>query len=278
LDIIGTKEKAGYLKEIFSSIDFPKHMRGCTFIPRGMIQMTNVETFRQCINLQNKYLNSIDCVPILGLSAAAARYPIVCQTSKGDIHTTMIGAMELFPGITAVYQTNMTPTNGKWLIVFKKESETQVKKFLDDELQRLFECVPTTVTNRSIGDYEYPRRPGLQRRNGHTLTYAHILQQRIAENPASITTAARPKRAPAAIIYHKLEPSCPPLKKTNIGPPPGRVSTTSTVTTESMQANEIHELIESKINAKLNEVVVQTDQKIQAAVDPLNAKIDRFDL
>jgi hypothetical protein len=277
IDIIGTKEKAAFLKEIFSTIDFPKHLKGCTFIPRGMIQMTNVETFKQCIHLQNHYLNSVDCVPILGLSYESSRQKIVCQTKKGDIHTTLIGALELFPGIEAVYQTNMTPTNGKWLVVYKKEKDAQVKKFLDDELEMLFSCIPESTTNRTIGDYEYPRRPGLQRCNGYTLSYAQILQQRISDNPALGTTVSRPKRAPAAIVYHEADSSVPPLKKTNLGVPSSRSSTTSTVTTESLQTNDIHELIESKINSKINDVIYQTDQKIKAAVDPINMKIDRFD-
>jgi DNA-binding MltR family transcriptional regulator len=37
---------------------------------------------------------------------------------------------------------------------------------------------------------------------------------------------------------------------------------------------EIAELIDTKINTKMNEVIQQTDFKIKAAVDPLNDKID----
>jgi hypothetical protein len=32
IDVIGTREKAAFLKEIFSSIDFAKHLHGCKFI------------------------------------------------------------------------------------------------------------------------------------------------------------------------------------------------------------------------------------------------------
>jgi hypothetical protein len=41
--------------------------------------------------------------------------------------------------------------------------------------------------------------------------------------------------------------------------------------------NEITELIDTKINSKMQEVIHQTDVKIKAAVDPINTKIDRFD-
>jgi hypothetical protein len=277
IDVIGTKEKAAYLKEIFSSIDFAKHLHGCKFIPRGLIQMTSVDTFKQFINMQNSYLNSVDCVPIFGLSMEAARHPMVVETNNGDVNSTIIGALELFPGIDVVYQTNMTSVSGKWLVIFQKAHETQVKKFLDDELYQLFGCLPDGLPNRTIGDYEYPRRPGLQRRNGHTLSYAHMLQQEVAEFTSSVVHS-RPKRAPAAIVYHEAETGFPPLKKTNLGASSqGRASATSTVTTESLQLNEITELIDSKINTKVNEVIYQTDMKIKAAVDPINIKIDRFD-
>jgi hypothetical protein len=278
VDIIGTKETAPFLKEIFCSIDFGKHHKGCMFLPRGMIQMTSVDTFKKYINLQNQYLNSVDCIPILGLSLTAARYPIVVQTENGDIKSTIIGALELFPVIQTVYQTNATPTVGKWLVIHLKSEEAQVKKFLDEDLERLFLCIPDNVPNKSIEDYEYPRRPGLQRRNGHTLTYATLLQQKIEENPPLNGPSFRVKRAPAAIIYHEPETSFPPLKKTNFGfPSNDRNSTMSTVTTESLKMNEITELIDTKINSKMNEVIQQTDVKIKAAVDPLNAKIDKFD-
>jgi hypothetical protein len=72
VDIIGTKETAPFLKEIFSSIDFAKHMKGCMFLPRGLIQMTSVDTFKKYISLQNQYLSSVDCIPILGLSIESA--------------------------------------------------------------------------------------------------------------------------------------------------------------------------------------------------------------
>jgi hypothetical protein len=278
LDIVGTKEKSAYLKEIFSTIDFAKHLKGCVFIPRGLIQMTSVETLKLYITLQNNYLNSVDCAPIMGLSMETANHPIVCQTQQGDVTTTLIGAIEMFPGVEAVYQTNMTRTNGKWLVVFRKDNETQVKKFLDDELQRLFDCVPETCPNRTIGEYEYPRRPGLLRKNGHTLSYAQILQQRVLDNPLSSSYQSRPKRAPAAIVYHAPDVVSPQLKKTNLGVPvSGRTSTTSTVTTESLQMNEISELIDSKITARVNDVIHQTAIKIKAAVYPLVSKIDRFD-
>jgi hypothetical protein len=253
VDIIGTKENAAYLKEIFSTIDFAKHLKGCIFLPRGLIQMTSVDTFKKYINLQNAYLSSVDCVPIFGLSIEAAKYPITVQTEQGDITSTIIGALELFPGIQSVYQTNTTTTNGKWLIVYLKTEETRVKKFVDDELEGLFQCVPDGVPNRVIGDYEFPKRPGLQRRNGHTISYANMLQQNIENYPSTGGSQFRTKRAPAAIIYHEPDSSFPPLKQAKIGPGSARASTTSTVTTESLQMAEITELIDNKINTKMND-------------------------
>jgi hypothetical protein len=177
VNIFGTKETAPFLKEIFSSIDYAKHMKGCMFLPRGLIQMTSVDTFQKYISLQNQYLSSVDCIPILGIFIESARYPIVVQTEGGDITSTIIGALEMFPGIQSVYQTNATPTIGKWLVTHLKSEEVQVKKFLDEVLERLFICIPEGSINRCIGEYGYPRRPGLQRRNGHTLSYATLLQK-----------------------------------------------------------------------------------------------------
>jgi hypothetical protein len=105
-----------------------------------------------------------------------------------------------------------------------------------------------------------------------------MLQQQIESYPTTGGTQYRTKRALVAIVYHEPESSFPPLKKSNFGYPTGRLSATSTVTTESLKMNEITELIDTKINSKMNEVIQQTDVKIKAAVEPLNVKIDRFDL
>jgi hypothetical protein len=278
LDVIGTKKNAAFLKEIFSSIDFAKHLKGCFFVPRGMIQMTSAETLKQCINTQNAYFNSVECMPIFGLSLEAAhcKIQIKIDHNGNTITSTTLATLEMATGILAVYPTNATETKGKWLIVYKKENVAQVKTFIDDELPLLFSVIPDDCLNRTIDGHEFPRRPGLQRRNGHTLTYAHILQQRIGITPA--TGPPRNKRAPAAIVYHEMEHLPPPKKHNpgimNVRPP----SANSTVTTESLKMNEISELIDNRINTKMAEVVRQTDVKIKAAVDPINNKMDRMEV
>jgi hypothetical protein len=71
-------------------------------------------------------------------------------------------------GVEAVYQTNLTDTTGKWLVVYKHENEAQVKKFIDDEFPRLYGCIPDECPNKIIPGFECPRREGFQRHNGHT--------------------------------------------------------------------------------------------------------------
>jgi hypothetical protein len=80
----------------------------------------------------------------------------------------------------------------------------------------------------------------------------------------------RGKRAPATIVHQDIDL---PHKRMTLQGSYSR-SNDSSVTTESLQMNEISEMIDCRINTKMAEVIRETDVKIKAAVDPLSTKID----
>jgi hypothetical protein len=215
---------------------------------------------------------------IVGLSQKAAKHPIILDDGN-DTPTTVMQVLKMGTGIKSIYMTNSTDTTGKWLVIYDKKLIIQVQKFIDDEIPLLFSCIPETILpSLLIAGYPYPRRPGLQRRNGNTISYAQVLQNQLSEEPSSVVTPPGPprsKRAPAMIVYQDIGELGPRQKKSNTGIRSG--SSNSTVTTESLQHNEISEMIESRLNSKFTEAMKQTDQKIKAAVDPLSQKIERID-
>jgi hypothetical protein len=284
LDVLGSRQDAAFLKEIFCSLDFTT-LIGCTFIPRGLIQMTSTQTLRHFIGQQNAYLHRIECVSIFGLSIAAAKAPVLMDTEAGaDQSVPVIKAITKALGILAVYQTNFTATQGKWLVIYQKTYDLQVKKFLDEELPVLYQCLPEAFrrTNQ-IEDYEYPRRPGIIRQHGYTVSYARALQNVISEETSGPTAPPRGKRAPAQIVYQDVDYGPPANKKNNTGYTTSR-STVSNLgpappapPVGMVSRQDITNMIETSISQKISEVVHQTDQKIKAAVDPINTKIDRID-
>jgi hypothetical protein len=283
LDVLGSRQHAAFLKEIFCSLDFTT-LIGCTFIPRGLIQMTSTQTLRHFIGQQNAYLHSIECVSIVGLSIAASKAPVLMDTEDGvDQPVPVIKAIKKALGILAVYQTNFTTTQGKWLIIYQKQFDLQVKKFVDEELPILYQCLPEEFRKtHQIEDYDYPRRPGIIRQHGYTVSYAQALQNVISADTSGPTAPPRGKRAPAQIVYQDVDYGPPANKKNNTGYSPSRPTVSNLGPTPpaagtTISRQDINELIETRINQKLTEVVVQTDQKIKAAVDPINAKIDRID-
>jgi hypothetical protein len=165
--------------------------------------MTTTNTLRHFIGQQNEYLHQIDCVAILGLSREAAHHHVLMDTDAGENQQVkLIRALKMATGIEAVYQTNLTEKEGKWLVVFLKQYDIQVKKFIDEELPVLYDCLPPNIiANNKFDNYDYPHRPGLVRQHGHTMSYAQALQlETIGSIHGPATAPPRGKRAPALIV------------------------------------------------------------------------------
>jgi hypothetical protein len=280
LVVVGSRKSAAFLKGIFCSVDFQKII-GCQFIPRGLIQMTSTNTLRAFIGRQNTYLHQVDCTPIMGLPLATAKQHVIMDTDAGENQPVrIIDAIKMATGIESVFQTNFTEKEGRWLIVYRKEYDLQVKKILDEELPILYQCLPEDARKQhQIDDFPFPRRNGIIRQHGHTMSYAQSLQLSLsAAGPVAVPNAPpRGKRAPAMLVYQDWDYGPSASKKTNTGTAPSRPTSGTTTDSEQMTKQDIADLIDSRISQKMAEATHQTEQEIKAAVDPLSQKIDRID-
>ena len=78
-----------------------------TFIPYRLLQITNVETYRRQINVQNNFIASMAIIPIYGVTKIA-------MTDK--VHEKLRQVV----GISGVGETHLTMDKGKWLVVTNK--------------------------------------------------------------------------------------------------------------------------------------------------------------
>ena len=78
-----------------------------TFIPYGLLQMTNTETYRRNIIFQNNFIVSMAIIPICGVTKIAM--PDKVQETFRQV-----------AGISGIEETHLTLDKGKWLVVTNK--------------------------------------------------------------------------------------------------------------------------------------------------------------
>jgi hypothetical protein len=157
--------------------------------------MTWTQTLRYYIGQQNEYLQRMDCTAIMGLPFHTAKQHVLMDTEEGENQPVrVIDAIKMATGIESVFQTNFNEKEDRWLIVFRKEFDLQVKRFLDDELPILYQCLPEAFRKEhQIDEYTYPRRQGIIRQHGHTMLYAQTLQHNLTASVPTTTPNAPPR-------------------------------------------------------------------------------------
>ena len=154
-----------------------------TFIPYGLLQMTNAETYRRQIIFQNNFIASMAIIPIYGVTKAAMRDKV--QEKLRQV-----------AGISGIEETHLTMDKGKWLVVTNKACKNQVKKEVDRILREMTLKIITP---------EYNNQPGTisrEHRNPTLVSYAAALQ-RETENGPTIKNVATPRQSkrPCVVLY-----------------------------------------------------------------------------
>ena len=131
-----------------------------TFIPYGILQMTNTETYRRHIIFQNNFIASMAIIPSYGVTKISM---------IGKVHEKHRQVVE----ITRVKKTYLTLDKGKWKIVTNKACKNQVKKEVDR--------IHREMTLKIIV-LEYNKQPYTimkEHRNSTLVSYAAALQREI---------------------------------------------------------------------------------------------------
>jgi hypothetical protein len=290
LDIICSKKKAPLLKEIFCSVDFTEHLKGGRFVPRGLIQMTDEDTFRTQLEIQNDYLAIHAHTFFQGMTRTAAEFKIKVATAdpNNDNYSSIWELMESAKGVINVFPTEQTESHGKWSIIHKRDDELYIKSLLDDELPAMFSFLPKDKPELWLEGYSCPRRFGIRSHHGRALSYAASLRGDTTTTHGRNGPPPRPKRAPPLMTFQEGEfPGLPPSKRTNVSNTPGmnpsNAPARAPVAVEEISAM-IDQRMDSKIQAldqkmdeKFKEHAKQTDNKINEVVSPLVSRLEQMD-
>ena len=100
------------------------HINNFAFILYGLLQMTNVETYRRNNIFQNNYIALMVIIPIYGVTKTA-------MTDKVEEKLLQVA------GISGVEDTHLYLDKGKWIVITNKTYKTQVKKEVDRILRNI---------------------------------------------------------------------------------------------------------------------------------------------
>ena len=168
-DIICQERNAPVLKTILSEYKLETILPTGKFIPRGIMQMTNLETYRRVLATQNKFLDKTTVTPLYGLTPEAAN-----MKNKND-DKTIRETIETQDNIIAMYPT-MYGMKNKWLIQVKKEKEVQAKQHIDNTLPRMMKTLVESSNTQVLCETQaIPRRANKTQITESAMTYARAV-------------------------------------------------------------------------------------------------------
>ena len=144
-----------------------------TFIPYGLLQMTNTETYRRQIIFQNNFIASIAIISIL-------------WRDKNSNDKKVQKKHRQVAGISGIEETHLTLDKGKWLVATNKSCKTQVKKEVDRILREMTLKIIALEYNNQLEIISK------EHRNPTLVSYAAALQRK-TENGSIIKKRGNPK-------------------------------------------------------------------------------------
>ena len=217
-----------------------------TFIPYGLLQMTNTETYRRQIIFQNNFIASMAIIPIYGVTKLA-------------MNDKVYDKLRQVAGISGIEETHLTLDKGKWLVVTNKACKTQVKKEVDRLLREM--------TLKIIAP-EYNNQPGTisrEHRNPTLVSYAAMLQKE-TENGPTIKNVATPRQSkrPCVVLYgaNNVFPPIRDTKRQNRAP----TNNTTTTIEQDSQSIESVDFTTSTWKDELQDKLDETSNKLNATI------------
>eukprot|EP00978_Attheya_sp_CCMP212_P028435 scaffold98102_cov44-Attheya_sp.AAC.2 len=131
LNVECTKCDATYLKALMSENCHRDKFKRGQFIPEGIHLMTNVETLKALMSAQNKYLEEIANIPVIGIPPKAFEIPESSEDNSSKL-MNMINNTELFWGVQEMPQSKHL---GKYHFITDIENEEKGKYFTDNNLK-----------------------------------------------------------------------------------------------------------------------------------------------
>eukprot|EP00957_Ditylum_brightwellii_P110464 8424755-Ditylum_brightwellii.AAC.1 len=113
------------------------HPRG-TFIPARAWLITLPEMYKTLLRKHNVYLQSTTAIALEGTHAEVATTEIAVTSERVLIREYLTRKSTL---IESMEQTNKTESDGKWLFIVRKHNVSAAVRFLNKELQDLFQKV-----------------------------------------------------------------------------------------------------------------------------------------
>ena len=153
------------------------------FIPYGLLQMTNTETYRRQIIFQNNFIASIAIISIL-------------WRDKNSNDKKVQKKLRQVAGISGIEETHLTLDKGKWLVATNKSCKTQVKKEVDRILREMTLKIIALEYNNQLGIISK------EHRNPTLVSYAAALQRETESGPTikNVVTPRQSKR-PCDVLY-----------------------------------------------------------------------------
>jgi len=181
-----------------------------TFVPHHLAG-TDTTLYRQQLVAQNKFLNQIRKIPVLGLPRSAMQAPLLDDsdgtTLRAHLEKTILrqdgNEQSLF---VSIEPTNRSTDKGKWFFLCYEENYKHAQFYIDRHLSPIYRRIKDYETiQHELPEFPAPRRSDAQPPGYNTICNTLRAQNRDLATDNSLSQHQIPKQPTRANIYFDLD-------------------------------------------------------------------------